>query len=163
MATNYEFFTERWSNEVPAFIRVLKALPAEQLGYKPHEKNTCAGDLAWQLALEQGNLSELLDTGVINFEATKRPESGEAIVAEFEKATEALKERLAKVDEAQWNSPGDFRMGGQSVWTSTVQDLCWGYLLDMIHHRGQLSAYIRPMGGKVPSIYGPSADDAGGA
>ena len=73
----------------------------------------------------------------------------------------AVQERLAKVDDAKWTSPGDFRMGGQSVWSTTVQDLCWGYLFDMVHHRGQLSAYLRPMGGKVPSIYGPSADDSG--
>ena len=37
----------------------------------------------------------------------------------------------------------------------------WFSLLDAIHHRGQLSVYIRPMGGKVPSIYGPSGDDMG--
>jgi uncharacterized damage-inducible protein DinB len=40
--------------------------------------------------------------------------------------------------------------------------MCWGYLFDMVHHRGQLSSYLRPMGAKVPSIYGPSADDSGG-
>jgi uncharacterized damage-inducible protein DinB len=43
----------------------------------------------------------------------------------------------------------------------TVEGLLWIALFDMVHHRGQLSTYIRPMGGKVPSIYGPSADDAG--
>ena len=37
----------------------------------------------------------------------------------------------------------------------------WGFLCDSIHHRGQLTTYLRAMGGKVPSIYGPSADDAG--
>ena len=43
----------------------------------------------------------------------------------------------------------------------TVGGLLWIALFDLVHHRGQLSAYIRPMGGKVPSIYGPSADAAG--
>jgi uncharacterized damage-inducible protein DinB len=38
------------------------------------------------------------------------------------------------------------------------QGLAWMLMLDAIHHRGQLSTYLRPMGGKVPSIYGPSAD-----
>ena len=37
----------------------------------------------------------------------------------------------------------------------------WDFMFDAIHHRGQLSAYLRPMGGKVPSIYGPSADETG--
>ena len=75
---------------------------------------------------------------------------------------EELKTRLSAVDDAKWKAPGDFRMGGQSVWSGSTQELCWGYLFDMIHHRGQLTAYIRPMGGKVPSVYGPSADDMGG-
>ncbi|MCH7491495.1 MAG: hypothetical protein IID05_12465 [Gemmatimonadetes bacterium] len=40
--------------------------------------------------------------------------------------------------------------------------LLWEFVLNSIHHRGQLSTYLRPMGGKVPAIYGPSADDPGG-
>ena len=44
---------------------------------------------------------------------------------------------------------------------NTVGGLLWIALFDVVHHRGQLSTYIRPMGGKVPSIYGPSADEAG--
>ena len=43
----------------------------------------------------------------------------------------------------------------------TVVEFLWDFMFDAIHHRGQLSAYLRPMGGKVPSIYGPSADDTG--
>ena len=158
MAANHEFFLQCWSDELPRFVRVLKALPADRLDYRPHEKNTAAGDLAWQLALEQANLVDLLESGVINFEMTKRPESLDAIVTAFETSANGVTERLRNVDETKWSSAGDFRMDGQSMWSGTVQDLCWGYLFDMIHHRGQLSTYLRPMGGKVPGIYGPSAD-----
>ena len=52
-------------------------------------------------------------------------------------------------------------MGPGAEWSDTLENMFWGYLFDMVHHRGQLSAYLRPMGGKVPSIYGPSADDSG--
>ncbi|HZV12602.1 MAG TPA: DinB family protein [Candidatus Kapabacteria bacterium] len=51
---------------------------------------------------------------------------------------------------------------GTVVWEATLGNMCWGLLHDAIHHRGQLSSYLRPMGAKVPSIYGPSADDQGG-
>jgi uncharacterized damage-inducible protein DinB len=52
---------------------------------------------------------------------------------------------------------------GESMppWEDTIENFVWGFLFDAIHHRGQISTYLRPMGGKVPSIYGPSADDAG--
>jgi len=48
--------------------------------------------------------------------------------------------------------------GDKMDWESTKGKMAWGLFLDLIHHRGQLSVYIRPMGGKVPSIYGPSGD-----
>ncbi len=53
------------------------------------------------------------------------------------------------------------RWGGSArshIIEATVRDLLWLFLFDAVHHRGQLSVYIRPMGGKVPLIYGPSAD-----
>jgi uncharacterized damage-inducible protein DinB len=52
-----------------------------------------------------------------------------------------------------------FMYGGQQVNNSSVSDNAWGFLLDMIHHRGQLTTYLRPMGSTVPQIYGPSADE----
>jgi len=51
--------------------------------------------------------------------------------------------------------------GMPEPWQDTIGQFLWGFLFDCIHHRGQLSTYLRPMGGKVPSIYGPSADDPG--
>ena len=50
--------------------------------------------------------------------------------------------------------------GGQQVMNETASDNGFGFLLDIIHHRGQLSTYLRPMGAKVPGIYGPSGDEA---
>ena len=52
-----------------------------------------------------------------------------------------------------------FMFQGQTVMNETGFDNAWGFLLDIIHHRGQLSTYLRPMGSTVPSIYGPSADE----
>ena len=53
-------------------------------------------------------------------------------------------------------------VGGAVAYEAPPRDLAWLLFFDSIHHRGQLSAYLHPMGGKVPSIYGPSADDPGG-
>jgi len=155
-----EFFQQRWESEQPAFRRVLHALPSDRLDYQPHERSSTAGNLAWQLAIEQANLVELFETGTINFEMKPAP-SHDEIVAAWDKATAELREAFAKVDDAKWSGPAKFAMGGKVMWETNVEGMCWGYIFDMVHHRGQLSAYIRPMGGKVPSIYGPSADDAG--
>ena len=158
---NHKFWVQRWESELAAFGKVLRAIPEGQLDYKPHERSTSAGALAWQLAEEQGQLADLLDKGTIVLEMTPHPKTAAEIVAAWDAATEKVRARLAAVDAEKWASPADFVMGGQSVWKDTVGGMFWGYLFDMVHHRGQLSSYLRPMGGKVPAIYGPSADDPG--
>ena len=160
--SNRSFYSQRLEPEHPAFIRVLRALPEDKLDYKPHERSTSAGDLAWQLAEEFRVLSELKEDGSVNWEARPRPATRDEIVAAYEASADRLRALLATLDDARWDGEGRFLFGGQEAWKTTVGDLFWGFLLDAIHHRGQLSAYIRPMGGKVPSIYGPSADDSGG-
>jgi uncharacterized damage-inducible protein DinB len=82
-------------------------------------------------------------------------------VAAYEKNAANLQAQVAKADDARWEGPARLKMGGKVVWETTVGDMLFGFLFDAIHHRGQLSSYLRPMGAKVPSIYGPSADDPG--
>ena len=52
-----------------------------------------------------------------------------------------------------------FMYQGQEVMSESGSGNAWGFFFDIIHHRGQLSTYLRPMGAKVPQIYGPSADE----
>ena len=157
---NREFFIERFEAELPAFRKVLAALPAEQLEYRPHERSTSAGALAWQLAEEQRNLAELLERGETAYQA--RPGATHAdILAVWDKATAALSAGLKSCSDERWGSQVKFNLGGDAAWSETLQNMMWGFLFDMVHHRGQLSTYLRPMGGKVPAIYGPSGDDAG--
>lgn len=155
-----DFFAKRFAAELPAFNRVARALPADQLHYKPHEKNTPAGKLAWQLAVEMGALADLFTSGVHYFPHDPGPENIDDIAGAIEKNGQAALEALKNVDEARWTGEGKAIFSENAVWADKVYEMAWGFLLDMVHHRGQLSTYIRPMGGKVPSIYGPTADDA---
>ncbi|HEX8252287.1 MAG TPA: DinB family protein [Thermoanaerobaculia bacterium] len=155
-----EYFSKRLAAEMPAFVKVIRALPEDQLHYKPHEKNTPAGALAWQIATEMAGIAELAESGEINYKLAEQPSLDEIATAVEKNANLAL-ERLKSTTDELWNRHGRFLYGGQVVWEASVEDLAWGFLLDLVHHRGQLSAYLRPMGGKVPPIYGPSADDRG--
>jgi uncharacterized damage-inducible protein DinB len=147
--------------EVPKFVNVLKALPPGRLDYRPDPKARTAAELAWVLAAEEAALLRLLDTGVVEWKEEPPPARVEDIVAAYEKSATAVNERLETLDEAGWAKTGRFLMGDAPAWEETIEGFVWGFLLDAIHHRGQLSTYLRPMGGKVPSIYGPSADDPG--
>ena len=155
------FCIARRKAEQPAFVRVLKAVPDGRLDYRPDPRSRTAGELAWLLAMEEAALVTLLDTGTIEWKEGKPPVSVAEIVAAFERDAAAVDERLARLDEAGWEKKARFLLAGAPPWEDAIGEFVWGFLFDAIHHRGQLSTYLRPMGGKVPQIYGPSADDPG--
>jgi uncharacterized damage-inducible protein DinB len=155
-----EFFVKTWESEMPKFLKVLRAMPEGHLDYTPHERSTKAGDLAWQLVEEQRHLTAVATAGKVEWNMRPRPATVAGIITEWETATAALRDALKGYDEAKSESTVTMTMGG-SDWSDTLGAMLWGFLLDMIHHRGQLTTYLRPMGGKVPAIYGPSADDPG--
>ena len=153
----HELYFQKWDREAPKYDAVMDALPPDRLDYRPHPKSRSAAELVTHLAHEQRMLVGMLDNGRIEYEESPAEDFGK-MRALWRKSTDELRERLRKLDDAGWNRPVKFFMGGKQINETTTNEMLWGFLLDMIHHRGQLSTYIRPMGGKVPSIYGPSAD-----
>ena len=155
-----EFCVVRRKAETPAFVRVLKAMPEDRLDYQPDPKARTARELAWVMAVEEQALLGVLDKGTIDWPSDPPPARAADIVAAYEKASAAVTEKLGALDEAAWRKNAAIKMGA-AAWEDTVANMAWGLFFDAIHHRGQLSTYLRPMGGKVPQIYGPSADDPG--
>jgi uncharacterized damage-inducible protein DinB len=81
------------------------------------------------------------------------------MIAAYEGHHQTLGAALSHLTDETWNRPAWLMQDQhEMVLKDTVGGLLWIALFDAVHHRGQLSAYIRPMGGKVPSIYGPSGD-----
>jgi len=156
-----EFYQQCFATEKPTFLKVMRAVPPDQAGYTPHPRSTTAGDLLGLLAAELEDACTLIDTGEVNYVYRPAPGVAESVAA-YEKHAAALETRLADVDDAKWDSSAKLLMDGKPMWEATLGDMLFGFLHDAIHHRGQLSSYLRPMGAKVPSIYGPSADDPGG-
>jgi uncharacterized damage-inducible protein DinB len=160
--TSLELCRKQRGEELAKFVKVLKAVPEGRLDYRPDPKSRTAAELGWMLAQSEVALVSLLETGEIRWSDSKPPSGLDAIVSTYEKNAQAVNERLAKIDEPGWDKKGRFLMGeGAPPWEDTVGAFVWGFLFDSIHHRGQLTTYLRPMGGKVPAVYGPSADDSG--
>jgi uncharacterized damage-inducible protein DinB len=156
--TNREFHLQCRRNETNAFHRVLNALPHDKWEYTPHEKSQSVARIVWTLVGETLVLVDLIDKGEFSFGAA--PEAPPAhLIERFEKAWDLLLEKVESMSEADWSKPGRFMLNGQVRMEMPISGFLWMFLFDAIHHRGQLSTYIRPMGGKVPSIYGPSGDD----
>jgi uncharacterized damage-inducible protein DinB len=150
-------YQTRRQAELPAFVNVLKALPADRVDYKPHARSPAAEAVA--LTMTTGTLAacELVDNGRFDTGDQKKITVPE-MPAAFEKAHVELLEKVRALDDAAWNRPIQLFNKGTLVLEQPLGEFLWFLLFDAIHHRGQLCAYLRPMGAKVPSIYGPSAD-----
>jgi uncharacterized damage-inducible protein DinB len=164
---NREFFIQRWEQEYPAFVRVFKALPAAHLDYRPNPRSRSAGELVALLVTAQHSCVELCKSKKSLYSGLRWEEPGVfgplvEMIAGYERDHENFSRQLRALDDSAWNHQAWLIEGTKEILLKdTVGGLLWIALFDMVHHRGQLTTYIRPMGGKVPSIYGPSADDEG--
>lgn len=159
--TEREFFLDRREAESGAFHRVLDALPKDHFDYRPHERSPSARELVWTLASETRACCDLIDSGRLDWRHQPPPGDATQIVSDFQRSYSALSERAATIDQDAWQRPVQFLVEGKLMQEPPLGQFLWYLFFDAIHHRGQLSTYIRPMGGKVPSIYGPSGDDPG--
>ena len=142
-------------------MNVLKALPAERFDYRPHERSPSAAEIVWTLARETEMCCHLVDAGQFNWVAETPPADPEAILSAFQKRYAALDDEIARLSESGWQNKARLLIDGKLYREVPVGEFLWYIFFDAIHHRGQLSTYIRPMGGQVPAIYGPSGDDPG--
>src|SRR5436190_16885677 len=163
--SNRDFFIRRWRFEYPTFVDVCNALPADRLDYRPHAASRSAGELVALLVSLERSCVELCETARgsynsrLRFHTTSDSSALKEMVSAYEKYHHALAEKLDRLDDDTWNRPGWLTRGEEEIiLRDSIGGLLWTALFDAIHHRGQLSTYIRPAGGKVPSIYGPSAD-----
>ena len=155
------FFQSFLAQERGLFVKVIGAALDDGLEYRADPKARSARELIGHLIGHNLDLQELLDDGVINHRNQISFDSVKSAVQRVDDSFGALVDRLSTVDETQWLEVGQFYAGDHLVMEAPCQQLAWMMLLDSVHHRGQLSTYLRPMGSKVPSIYGPSADDQG--
>jgi len=165
--SNREFFIERWEREYPAFVRVLKALPADRLDYRPHPRSRSAGELVALLVSALQSCVELCVSqksfySGLRWKQPARLGTLPEMIAAYQRDHEELARQLHGLDDDGWNQQAWLIEGDRDILLkNTVGGLLWIALFDFVHHRGQLTTYIRPMGGKVPSIYGPSGDEEG--
>ena len=153
-----EFFIEQFAAERPKFLNVIRAMPNDKLDYKPHERSTTAQGIAWFLVLAQRALVDLVESGENRWKQAPAPDTAEAIATEYDKSSSQMQKLLTSVDDAQWEKPARMFAGDRLMMERPLGQILWNFFFDAIHHRGQLSSYVRPMGGKVPSVYGPSGD-----
>lgn len=146
-------------NEHRSTRAVIEAIPAAHIDYRPDPNSKTAMELAWHIAAAEHRFYSGIVAGVFDFSPNHRPEhvtTGPHIAQWFADSFARNEQGLTKLTADQLLKVIDFRGLFQ---LPAVAYLNFS-LNHTIHHRGQLSTYLRAMGGKVPAIYGESYDSA---
>ena len=142
--------------EFSTTLKVLKAFPPDAMEFKPHERSSDVMRLTSTFVFEMYLFSMYLFGDNIDRSRfqTYKPDTIQTLIKDFENESEHVIARLEQLTETELNKTVMF--AGHSF---EADEFALMMICDQIHHRGQLSVYVRMAGGKVPSIYGPSADD----
>jgi uncharacterized damage-inducible protein DinB len=156
--------------EIANTRRALERVPDSHLAWRPHEKSMTLGRLATHLselpfwAVHACTLRELdiAPPGAPPF-APQTLATSRAILAQFDQNAAKARATIAATSDADFMLPWTLKAGGEDIFTLPRLAVYRSWTMNhMIHHRGQLSVFLRLAGAKVPAIYGPSADEAGG-
>ena len=145
-------------NEFKTTCRVLAAVPSNKGDYRPHPNSRTARELAWHIAASDVWFLDSLVKGNFEMEEEKMPseiKSSADVVSWYEKHFPESLGKVSKLDAASLAAPISFFGKFNHPAVIYLQFL----LSHSIHNRGQLCAYLRPMGAKVPNIYGGSFDE----
>lgn len=152
-------FLQFWEKEAPATRKVISRIPQEKSDYRADPKARNAREIAWLLVQEEILLCKGLEKGLLEWEDNPTPATVAEILATYDQHHASITKRLHALPAAQWEKVVPFMFQGTEVMKETGYGNAWSFFFDAIHHRGQLSTYLRPMGSTVPSIYGPSGDE----
>lgn len=136
--------------------RVMRAYPNDQIDYRPHERSSDARKLMSTFVFEMYLLKAhiLGETIQVSRYMEYKPNDTETVLQDFEKESAEALQGIEQMTDDELTKTISF--AGKDF---TGHSFILMMLFDQIHHRGQLTVYVRLAGGKVPSVYGPSADD----
>jgi uncharacterized damage-inducible protein DinB len=146
-------FTQFWTNESKTTRKVLSRIP-EGSTYRPDPKSRTAQQIAWQIVCEEQMIVEALETGKVQRAPPPTPATMKEVLEAYEQQSAGMPRRWQALSAERWAGTLDFFGKPRPA-----SPMAWSFLFDIVHHRGQITTYLRPMGSTVPQIYGPSADE----
>ena len=154
---------DTYEREHAITMKVLRAFPADRADLQPHPRCRTARDLAWIFVVERMLGQVVLNNGFAQGmpagEMPKPPESFDALIEAYVMAHKEMGDMVRAMPDAKLTEHVKFFTGPRTMSDVRRIDFLWFLLSDEIHHRGQFSVYLRMADGKLPSIYGPTADE----
>lgn len=150
-------------SEARATRECLANVRADLFAWKPHEKSMELGYMALLVAAIPRWISTMIETSEIDLATFDQPKGATAadLVASFERNMDGARAALKGVTDEELKRPFQLKNQGQVLFTSPTDETISSSINHMVHHRGQLTVYLRLNDIPVPSIYGPSADAGG--
>lgn len=164
--THIQLFLEELDREVTRSRHALEQVPANNRDWRPHDRSMAFGNLcdmvatipSWMAMILQRDSLDVAPKETPSFTPPRSTTAEEYLQALDAAATEA-RNALRATDDAHLETPWQLLAGGKVVSESSRRQMLRETINHWAHHRGQMTVYLRLLGAKVPSIYGPSADD----
>ncbi len=152
-----------FDHEMTTTRKLLERVPEDQFAWKPHARSMTLGELAQHVATIPLWGSETLNkTGITLDGGSRTPVAATRadLLASFDKHVADTRAALVGKTDAELMAPWTLKSGGHTIFTMPRASVWRGFVLShLVHHRGQLSVYLRMHNVPLPSIYGPSADE----
>ena len=143
--------------------KALERVPTDKGTWKPHPKSFALGHLAQLIASMPGWISNMATKTELDLAVQPRYsfETTETLVARFDKLLAEARQALTSAKDSDFDVPWSLKMGDRVLFTTSRGETISSTINHMIHHRGQLTVYLRLVDVPVPSMYGPTADEPG--
>jgi uncharacterized damage-inducible protein DinB len=151
-----------FEQEAATTRRFLERLPDDRLAWKPHEKSMTAGQLALHIATAPGGVVQmaLVDEFAMPTMGNPQPESTAQVLAALDESIATVRKTLSGLTDDRLDESWKLVNNGEVILTMSRYNVLRSILMNhWIHHRGQFGVYLRLIGAKVPSSYGPSGDE----
>jgi len=152
---------KEFDHEMASTRKLLERVPTEKGTWKPHHKSFALGHLAQLVSWMPGWIAktlreshiDLAKAGGYSFETTG------VLLGMFDSNVREAREALSAVTGSELDEPWSLKMGAQVLFTEPRREVVRGHLNHLIHHRGQLTVYLRLIDVPLPQVYGPTADE----
>jgi uncharacterized damage-inducible protein DinB len=152
---------KEFDEEMKTTRRVLERVPSDKATWKPHEKSFPMGHLAQLVAGMPGWFVNVLTEPALDLASGSKYsfEKTETLLGIFDKGVADARKCLASVKDSALDESWSLKMGPKVLMSAPRGEVARQTLRHLVHHRGQMTVYLRLLDVKVPSIYGPTADE----
>jgi uncharacterized damage-inducible protein DinB len=156
-----EILLPEFDQEMASTRRLLERVPTEKGEWKPHPKSFSLGHLTQLVSWMPGWITNTLTETELSLGGASpySYEKTEDLLALFDKNVTEARAAIAAAKDEDYDVKWSLKAGGHVVWTDSRRNVVRNHINHLVHHRGQLTVYLRLNDVPLPAIYGPSADE----